>query len=442
MACIWMQTESLPNEGGRGSSTWDSFIGDTPAVNSLELYKEDVQCLKNMKADVYRFSIAWPRLLPKGKLSEGINQEGIDFYNNLINELIANGIEPFVTLFHFDLPTVLQDEYNGFLGTEFVEDYKNYADLCFKTFGDRVKHWITFNEPEVFSAYGYRSGLTPPDDRAKNPYIAAHHLLLAHANAAKVYRENYQDTQGGEIGLSLGAQWYLPLTDDSPQDKDGASRAWDFMVGWFLDPLVTGDYPFSMKAIVRDRLPEFSESEKALLKGAFDFVGINYYTSSYVKALPISPNDVPTDYQADTYVQTSSEKDGIPIGPKAEGYPEKRDDTIPIVKALQDDVRISWIQDHLASIKEALSGGVNVNGYFAWALMDCMEMAQLYTVRFGLNYTDYLNDYARYPKKSAFWLSNFLTASDTATAAATADTTTASVSTNGTATATATATAA
>ncbi|XP_057486991.1 beta-glucosidase 24-like isoform X1 [Actinidia eriantha] len=436
-----LQTESSPHEGGRGSSTWDYFLGDLPAVQSYYKYKDDVQCLKNMNMENYRLSIAWPRLIPTGKLSDGVNQNGIDFYNNLINELVANGIEPYVTLFHFDLPSALQEEYNGLLSPNFVDDFTKYADLCFQTFGDRVKHWITINEPQVFAAHGYKMDLTVPDQPTKHPYMAAHHIILAHARTVKVYRENYRATQKGEIGISASAQWFIPL-HATPDDKQASQRAWDFMTGWFLDPIVTGDYPFNMKAIVRDRLPTFTKEQEEMVKGSFDFIGINYYTSRYAKALKMSANDVPTSYETDQYVETLTEKNGVPIGEQAggfdliyvypaglgevllhlkvaynnpkiyiteNGYPGKRNDSIAIEEALQDHVRIEFLQDHLSNIKMALSEGVNIKGYFIWSLLDCMEMGSAYTIRFGLNYVDYNDDYKRYPKKSVTWLKNFIT---------------------------------
>ncbi|XP_052187022.1 beta-glucosidase 24-like [Diospyros lotus] len=436
-----LQTESSPHEGGRGSGTWDFFLGDIPAVQSYYKYKDDVQSLKNMNVKNYRFSISWPRLIPNGKLSSGVNQKGIDFYNNLIDELIANGIEPFATLFHFDLPSALQDEYNGLLSLNFVDDFKDYADLCFKSFGDRVKHWITINEPHVFASEGYKMGLPIQNDPKRHPYAAAHNIILAHAVTFKLYQDTYKPTQKGEVGISLSAQWFLPYAP-LPSDKQAAQRAWDFMTGWFLDPLVTGDYPFSMKAIVRDRLPTFTQEEEEVVRGSFDFIGINYYTSRYTKSLKIEPSDVPTSFDKDHYLQTLTEKDGVPIGKQAggfdqiyiypaglgevllhlkdsysnlkiyiteNGYPEKRNDSLEIQTALQDDVRIHFLQDHLKHVKKALREGANIKGYFIWSLLDCMEMGSGYTIRFGLNYVDYGDDYRRYPKKSATWLREFLT---------------------------------
>ncbi|XP_059645352.1 beta-glucosidase 13-like isoform X2 [Cornus florida] len=439
-------SEGAGDEGGRGPSTWDSFIqdgiGETDiAVDSYHRYPEDVQLLKAMGVDTYRFSISWSRILPDGTVSGGINHEGIDFYNNFIHELIRNGITPFVTLFHFDLPTALQNKYKGFLNSQIVDDFKAYADLCFQTFGDRVKHWSTINEPQVYGLYGYQIGMDNPNaNTATDPFLATHNILLAHAHAAKLYKQTYQPIQKGEIGISLVTQWFEPHTD-TRQDKDASERALDFLVGWFMDPLVFGDYPFIMKALVRDGLPTFTEDEKALVKGSFDFIGVNYYTSRYAAALPINPNDIYTTPDQYQHVELKVDRNGKPIGELApgsdaiyfypqglrdalvyithqynnpkiyiteNGYPEKRDDTLPVEIAIQDNARIQHILSHLYAISEAMKLGANVNGYLMWALMDCMEMGSGYQVRFGLNYTDYLKGLNRVPKKSAGWLKSFL----------------------------------
>lgn len=439
------QTEGSGTEGGRGPATWDGFIQDNIAgldiaVDSYNRYKEDVQLLKNMGADSYRFSISWSRILPDGTVGGGINQEGIDFYNNFIDELIKNGITPFVTLFHFDLPTALQDKYSGFLNKQIVDDFKAFADLCFKTFGDRVKHWSTINEPQVFGQYGYKIGLketrTTP---ATDPFLATHHIILAHAAAAKLYKQTYQPTQKGEIGISLVTLWFEPH-GKTRQDIDASERAFDFMVGWLLEPMVHGDYPFIMKALVRDGLPIFTEEEKALVLGSYDFIGINYYTSNYASALPISPDDTYTNQNQFQHATLTTDRNGVTIGeptpgsdaiyvypqglrdalvyisknfnnPKLyiteNGYPDKRDDTIPVDEAIKDPKRIQHILSHLYSINEAMKMGANVNGYFMWALMDCMEMAQGYNVRYGLYYTDYLNNLNRIPKESAGWFKSW-----------------------------------
>ncbi|XP_030953644.1 beta-glucosidase 13-like [Quercus lobata] len=443
-----LQTEGAGDEGGRGPSTWDRFIQDGVgdkdiAVDSYNHYKlasqEDVQLLKNMGADTYRFSISWSRILPDGTVAGGVNQEGINFYNSFINELIKNGITPFVTLFHFDLPQALQDKYEGFLSRQIVDDFKAYADICYHNFGDRVKYWTTINEPQIFGPYGYETR-NPNPKPATDPYLATHNIILAHAAAVKLYREKYQPTQGGEIGVSPMVQWFEPY-GDTLHDKDAAKRAFDFLVGWFMEPLVFGDYPFIMKALIRDGLPEFTKAEKDLVKGSFDFIGVNYYTSRYTLSQQFNKDDNYSTFSQYQYAELKVDRNGKPIGDRTpgstqmyiypqglrdaliymkqeynnpkfyvteNGYPEKRNDTIPIKTALKDNARIKYIISHLFAISEAMKKGVNVNGYFMWALMDCMEMGSGYTARFGLAYTDYLNNLNRIPKKSAKWLKSFV----------------------------------
>ncbi|OVA11694.1 Glycoside hydrolase [Macleaya cordata] len=184
-----------------------------------------------MGVDVYRFSISWSRILPQG--TGDVNPEGINFYNNVINELVENGIDPCVTLFHFDLPTALQEAYNGFLDSRIVDDFKNYADICFKNFGDRVKRWTTINEPSIFVEYGHKMGLSVPDDPTKYPYIATHNIILSQAAAATLYKQKYQATHGGEIGITVSTVWFEPHSK-SIADKDAAARAFSFSVGWLV----------------------------------------------------------------------------------------------------------------------------------------------------------------------------------------------------------------
>ncbi|KAL6139458.1 hypothetical protein ACLB2K_057762 [Fragaria x ananassa] len=440
-----LQTEGCGTEGGRGPATWDRYIQDgTPsikiAVDSYHRYKEDVQLLKAMGVDTYRFSISWSRILPAGTIDGGVNQEGIDFYNHFINDLIANGITPFATLFHFDLPKALDTKYSGFLSIDIVEDFKAYADLCFKTFGDRVKHWATINEPQVWGQYGFTNP-DPNANAATDPFLSTHHVLLAHAAAAKLYKNTYQASQGGEIGIPLVVEWFEPFGDTIP-DKAAARRAFDFLVGWFMEPLVYGDYPFIMKALVKDGLPNFTDEQKELVKGSYDYIGVNYYTSRFAAPIAIVDGEEITDCDQYQHVNiTVDGPDGEPIGtptpgsseiyvypqglkkalillkeygnPKfyitENGYPDKRDDTIPISTALIDDARIHHIKDHLTAIKEAMNTGTNVKGYLMWAMLDCMEMGSGYQVRFGLNFTNYLGNLNRIAKKSAGWLKTFLT---------------------------------
>ncbi|KAK1564341.1 hypothetical protein Q3G72_001094 [Acer saccharum] len=449
------QIEGSAKDGGRGPSIWDAFVrkypgglrdGSNKAIDSYRRYREDVKLLKDLGVDSYRFSISWTRILPNGSLSGGVNQEGIYHYNSLINELIKYGIKPFVTILHFDSPLALEKKYGGPLSRSFVDDFKDYTEILFRTFGDRVKNWITINEPLIVAKYGYDLGL-PPQGRCTDrktcragnsstePYIVAHNLLLAHATAFRLYSEKFQEKQGGQIGLTLLGEYYEPYSESS-DDKAAAKRAMDFELGWFMEPLVYGDYPRIMREIVKDRLPTFSAEEKKLIQGSFDFIGINYYTSRYAKNIPIDLRATPISFSVDESVNITADKNGVLMGPRAEGtlfiyiYPqglqkilefikkeyqnptiyitengvtEKRNDSLPINVALEDQHRINYVVQHLYHIRKAIENGVNVKGYFYWSIFDDFEWIDGYLARFGLYYIDYKNNLTRIPKDSLRW---------------------------------------
>ncbi|KAJ1688776.1 hypothetical protein LUZ63_012931 [Rhynchospora breviuscula] len=451
------QYEGGAREGGRGPSIWDTFThlhpdkiddhsnGDV-ADDSYHRYKEDVRIMKEMGMDAYRFSISWSRILPNGSLSGGVNRAGVDYYNNFINELFSKGIEPFVTLFHWDPPQALEDQYGGFLSPNIVKDYASYTDVCFREFGDRVKNWITFNEPLSFCSAGYATGSMAPGrcsscaagNSATEPYSVCHHLLLAHGVAVSLYKQKYQALQRGIIGITLNPTWSVPYSS-SKSDKDAVQRAIDFSFGWFMDPLTQGDYPFIMRALVGERLPKFTKEESDMIKGSFDFIGVNYYTSSYAIGVPLS-STVNYTYSSDPRVNFTEVRNRIPIGPRAasnwlyiyppgirelllyikdkyndpiiyiteNGVDEYNNKSLTLQEALKDDFRIDYYYRHLGYIQAAISEGVKVKGYFAWSLLDNFEWGNGYTVRFGINFVDYQNDLKRYPKKSAFWFKQFL----------------------------------
>ncbi|GLT48457.1 hypothetical protein SLA2020_220800 [Shorea laevis] len=456
------QVEGATRTGGRGPSVWDEFIKQhadriedgsnlETGIDSYRRYKEDILDIKKIGADTLRFSISWTRILPNGSLSGGINQEGINHYNSFIDELLKQGITPFVTLLHFDWPETLERKYGGFLDSSILDDFKHYVEICFKTFGDRVKNWITINEPLISAKHGYDLGLAPPircsnrnscvaGNSSTEPYIAAHNFLLAHATAVRLYRKKFQAEQGGQIGLSLVGQYYVPYSD-SVLDKNAARRAMDFELGWFMEPLVYGEYPTIMRKLVKQRLPTFTEKEKKLVKGSFDFIGINYYTARYAKSIPFDPKAPPVSYSADHFLNETAEKDGVLIGPNPGGskfiyiYPkglkkllkfmkkhyqnpkiyitengtvERRHDSIPIDQVLNDQHRIDFISQHLHQIRLAIKSGVDVKGYIHWSLFDDFEWTEGYNVRFGLYYTDYRNNLRRIPKKSAKWYHDFI----------------------------------
>ncbi|ONI35248.1 hypothetical protein PRUPE_1G525400 [Prunus persica] len=462
------QIEGSTKEGGRGPSVWDHFIEKNPeiiydhsnlftAIDSYKRYKEDVKAVKDLGVDSYRFSISWTRILPNGTLSGGINQEGIDYYNNLIDEVIKNGLTPYVTIYHFDAPQALEDKYGGFLNRSIVNDFKDYCEICFKTFGDRVKNWITINEPYIIAVMGYDSGVSPPGrcsvpslfpctsgNSSTEPYIVTHNLLLAHATAVRLYREKFQEKQGGQIGISLVGQYAEPYSE-SLLDRAAAIRVLDFQLGWYMEPLVSGQYPRSMRVLVKERLPKFNKEEKKLINGSFDFIGINYYTARYAKHDPISPNKAMC-YRNDALALSLVENiDGDQIGPPAKGsfmiysYPQGLEKLLVFMKqnyqnpkiyisengiseveeeengldgALRDPHRIQSVLRHLFWINKAMEKGVNVKGYFCWTPFDNFEWGMGYTQKFGLYYVDHKDNLKRIPKQSAKWLPIFLNGQD------------------------------
>ncbi|CAI0427981.1 unnamed protein product [Linum tenue] len=298
--------------------------GLVSGIPSLSNIQEDIKLMKKIGLDSFRFSISWSRILPNGKLSGGVNQVGVTFYNNLIDELLANGIKPLVTLWHFDLPQALEDEYGGFLSPKIVGEYLAYANLCFKTFGDRVKLWVTMNEPNGYAVNAYNTGNFAPSrcskyvgncsagNSATEPYIAGHHLLLCHAAVVKLHRSKYKSVHKGDIGITIVTNWYTPKYN-TPSGRAAASRAIDFFFGWFAHPITYGEYPKSMVKLVGKRLPRFTQEESKLVKGSFDFLGVNYYTTNYAEEAPPFDNDDDNSDNNSSSLNTA-DKDGIPIG--------------------------------------------------------------------------------------------------------------------------------
>ncbi|XP_027107392.1 raucaffricine-O-beta-D-glucosidase [Coffea arabica] len=475
------QIEGGVREGGRGLSNWDFLCNSTPgkaqgqngnvACYSYGLYKEDVKICKKLGLDSYRFSISWSRVLPGGRLSAGVNREGIQYYNNLIDELLANGIQPFVTLHHFEVPQILEEQYGGFLDKRIIKDYLDLAELCFWEFGDRVKYWTTFNEPWTFIYFGYVTGQFPPcrgsssEEHAKlsavqhkthlrnplvcedgdpgvEPYTAARNLLLAHAEAVDLYRKKFK-AQGGQIGITLVAHWFEPFHHHSERDIHAAQRVQDFMLGWFMDPITYGRYPKSMTDNVPpERLQRFSEEESIQLRGSYDFLGLNYYTARYVVAASVLHSGPPSYITDQHGTQKNKGPDGNPIGEPTEcdwlfsypkgmhrilhyikqryndppifitenGLADKNHPDYTVSEACNDETRIEYLREHLKEIRLAMIGNrVNVKGYFIWSLMDNFEWASGYNYRFGLVYVNFTDRYlSRFPKNSALWYMNFL----------------------------------
>ncbi|CAL5428718.1 unnamed protein product [Camellia sinensis] len=393
--------EGAVKEGGRGKVL--DFSNADVAVDQYHQFDEDIQLMKDMGMDAYRFSIACHG-------TGEINQAGVDHYNNLINALLANGVEPYVTLYHWDLPQALQDRYNGWLGQQIIKDFATYVETCFQKFGDRVKHWITFNEPHTFTIQGYDVGLQAPGrcsillrllcrggNSATEPYIVGHNVLLSHATVADIYKRKYKPKQRGSVGISFDVIWFEPATN-STDDIEATQRAQDFQLGWFIEPLTLGNYPSSMISRVGSRLPRFTKTESALLKGSLDFVGINHYTTFYARNNTSNIiGFLLNDTTADSGAITLPFKDLQPIGDRAHSiwlY------IVPHgIRSLMNYIKEKYGNPPVI-ITENGEDGCNVKCYFVWSLLDNWEWAAGYTSRFGLYFVDYNDKLKRYPKDS------------------------------------------
>ncbi|XP_076434590.1 lactase/phlorizin hydrolase-like [Babylonia areolata] len=440
------QVEGGWNEDGKGESIWDRWTHDGHANNhatgdvacdSYHKYKEDVKLLVNLKVTHYRFSIAWSRVMPDGTRSS-TNQAGVRYYDNLINELLRHGIQPMVTLYHWDLPQVLQERYGGWLNEQIQEFFVDYARFCFEKFGDRVKLWITFNEPPIITILGYGQGVFAPgiSNLAVNQYIAGRNLILAHAKTYRLYRSTFAASQKGQVGITINYGWSEPLDPLNPSDVEAAERSIQFYGGWFGHPiLVNGDYPDVMKwrvgnrsveqGLKESRLPAFSEEEKQLIKGTADFLGSNFYNAGLVSDDP-QPAAQPPNYYNDQATKGATDPTWIGSGSgwlwvtpfgirKMMNWFKANYNNIPVYitengisdrnGSLYDDHRIHFFRLYISEVLKAIKlDGCNVRGYTAWSLMDNMEWNTGYSERFGIHHVDF-DDPARprTPKASARW---------------------------------------
>ncbi|XP_049791254.1 myrosinase 1-like [Schistocerca nitens] len=435
------QIEGAWNEDGKGENIWDHMLHEHPeysnngdngdvACNSYHKYAQDVEALKDIGATAYRFSVSWARILPTGDL-DVINQAGIDYYNNLINLLLENGIEPMVTMYHWDLPQALQ--YIGGWPNPILADYfVEYARILFQNFGDRVKWWITFNEPVAVTS-GYSSvGWQAPSQNAPGigNYLAAHTLIRAHGKVYRLYNEQFRATQNGSVGITLSTDWNEPA-EDTEECRDAQRRKFEFEMGLYAHPIfVDGDYPAVVRQRVdnnsvaegrpRSRLPSFTEEEKQYITGSADFFGLNSYTTRLVKPgeWGLSPSlerdsgiiSFFNESWPESAVQwlrvvpwgfrkvlnwVSTEYAGYPIIVTENGYPDYGE--------LDDQARINYYGSYLAEMLKAINeDGVNVFGYMTWSIIDNLEWTVGFSAKFGVYHVDFNStERTRTPKASA-----------------------------------------
>lgn len=299
------QIEGAPEADGRGPSIWDVYckqpgkIADgscgAVACDSYNRTAEDIELLKSCGAQAYRFSLSWSRIIPLGGRNDPVNQAGLDHYVKFTKDLLAAGIMPLVTLFHWDLPQGIEERYGGMLNKkEFVPDFVNYARVVFQALAPYVKYFVTFNEPWCSAVLGYNSGIFAPgrtSDRSKSKegnsatecWIVGHSILVAHGAAVKVFREEFKPKHGGEISIVINGDWGEPWDSESEEDMVACERKLEFSIGWFADPIYHGDYPASMREQLGDRLPKWEDEEISLVRGSNDFYGMNTYCANYIR---------------------------------------------------------------------------------------------------------------------------------------------------------------
>lgn len=416
------QIEGAWDLHGKGESIWDRF-SSTPgkiedrstgqvACDHYVRWRDDIDLLKTLGVSSYRFSISWPRILPAG--TGEVNQNGLDFYSRLVDELLENNITPNVTLYHWDLPQVLEER-GGWPERMIVDLFVEYADVVTRNLGDRVKIWATINEPWVVAKLGYEFGVHAPGYRDRLLAVkAAHHLLLAHGKAVPVIRGNSLDS---DVGIVLNLIPYHPATS-SPADKEAARLADGDINRWYLDALAGFGYPNDILSTYKGEFDAVEEGDMGVIAEPVDFLGINYYTRAIIG------NDSSADGNSFSFVQPA-ESEITEMG--WEVYPHGLFDVLMRAynhygfqrlficengAAFPDEVsadgrvhdarRVAYFHEHLQQVHRAISAGVPLEGYYAWSLMDNFEWAHGYTKRFGLVFVDYETQ-QRILKDSAYY---------------------------------------
>jgi beta-glucosidase len=422
------QTEGAYNLDGRGPSVWDRFAHQSGTIKDqgtgdiacdfYHRYAGDIRLIRELNFDTFRFSLSWPRILPTG--TTAVNRKGIDFYNRVIDECLVKGIEPWITLYHWDLPQALEER-GGWKNREVVDWFSEYALLCAKTFGDRVKSWMVLNEPFAFTAIGYLLGMFAPGKFGlKNFLPAVHHAALCQSIGGRILRDNIPDAR-------IGTTQSISVVDPFRQDEDtllAVTRCDALLNRMFIEPAYGLGYPVPDLPMLSGIDEYILPGDPSLLPFDFDFIGIQNYTRIVVRSCPAIP-----------YVH------GIPVSPKRkkwnpvtdmgwEVYPEgiyralKYYGKYPI-RALyvtengaafkdvlvqgmvHDPERVEYFKAYLKQVLKAKKEGIRVKGYFAWSLMDNFEWTNGYTKRFGLVYVDFSSQ-NRYIKDSGYWFREFL----------------------------------
>ncbi|WOO85425.1 Beta-glucosidase 1B [Vanrija pseudolonga] len=444
------QIEGGWDQDGRGPCVWDDLAakpgyianGDNGhvAANSYNLWREDVRVLKELGAKVYRFSVSWSRVIPKGGRADEVNEAGIAYYSNLVDALLEAGIEPCVTIFHWDLPSALEARYGGWSNREIVADFEAYSRLLFSRLGDRVKHWITINEPFIVLRNMSR-GVKPDYDWEIDTWRIPGHMILAHAAAVKAYRDDFTH-QGGDIGICLNCDWFEPLGDSAEAQLAPQARR-DTYLGLYADPIYLGRFPQRCIDTAGDRLPQFTDDEWAMVKGSSDVFYLNSYSTHWFTGEKLTDE---TKEMYGGYVSTQLDSEGKLIGEAGQpgflkivpwgfrniityihnrylkptstplvisenGFSIAKEATLGLPRVLDDTKRIDYFRAYIGELVKAVNeDGVDVRGYYAWSLLDNIEWMSGFECLFGSVFVDRENGHARHIKKSGYWLKEYFEA--------------------------------
>jgi beta-glucosidase len=418
------QIEGAWQEDGKGESIWDRFSHTPGRVKNNDhgditcdhyhRWEEDLRLLKDLGVNTYRFSLSWPRIMPDG--TGRINQKGLDFYARIIDRLLEYGIQPNVTLYHWDLPQALHER-GGWVARDSVQWFTDYAGVVFKQMGDRVPLWATFNEPWVTAFHGYYTGIMAPGYQDFSKAMqAAHHLLVAHANAVQVFK---MLACPGKIGIVLNVSHTIPEAN-KPEDLLANQRYWDYLNGLYLDPLVKGHYPEELMSWIGESAPTIEASDMTISKGSCDFIGLNYYATESVaynhsggllklatrsfSSSPFNKTSMGWGINPDgilALLNVIKEQYGNPLVFITENGTAMNDQMLPDGQ-VNDRDRIMYVREHLLKMAEAIEVGVNLHGYYYWSFLDNFEWAHGYDPRFGLVRIDYRN-LKRHPRRSFYW---------------------------------------
>ena len=420
------QIEGAVHEGGRGESIWDRFShtpgktlnGDTGdvACDHYHRFREDVAIMRDLGVDAYRFSIAWPRVIPDG--TGAVNPAGLDFYDRLVDELLEAGITPFPTLYHWDLPQTLEDQ-GGWPERPTAYAFADYSSVVAERLSDRVKDWWTINEPWCVAELGYRSGDHAPGRRNADEALAtAHHVLLAHGLALQAMRAV---SSSARIGIVTNVDDRLPRSAHVA-DRRAAALSHDLNTRWYLDPLFLGEYPESGLIHHRWDQDQVFDGDLTIISGPVDHHGINYYTRKIVKDEGVDDVERPQPILEETLARTTMGWEVYPQGLRDLLIRLNTDYTLPplyitesgaafpdevINDRIHDEARRQYLDHHFAAAAEAISAGVDLRGYFVWSLMDNFEWQHGYEQRFGIVHVDYATQERRL-KDSAHWFASVI----------------------------------